>query len=1654
MKKTKRILSLMLSCTMLAAAVPMSELSVSAATSSVGLKSAVTANVNAKKFTHKEWTGKDYTDLSGRAVTGEDVFGINREDASLTLIPYQSTAAAAAAVWDYNAREKSTYMQMLTGEDEDWQLAVFQNEGKAQPAINAGFMNSNYTPNGADGWKNVQLPKSWTCQGFDFPIYANVVMPWQSGYDYVTVPDSPVNYNPVGLYRKTFTLDDGMLDDGRRVIIHFEGVESAYYVYVNGKEVGYSEDTFSPHRFDITDYLTSGENTLAVKVHKFCDGTWFEGQDMIYDGGIFRDVFLTSQPLVHISDYTVVTDLDSSYTNATMNLEVDIKNLSTTAHNGWSVNVAVMDEAGKNIIGNTSIPVTSVDSGKTASFKLSKAVTSPKLWSAENPNLYALVLTLVDGNGVAVETVSQQLGFREIEFTSTQVDSSYKVTTTQWKPITINGKRLLFKGVNRHDTDPFNGKAVTKEAMEEDIRVMQRNNINSIRTSHYSNDSYLYWICNKYGMYVMAETNLECHALMSNHDAKGLFYELAMDRTKTTFERLKNHPCNVSWSIGNEMVYTGDPNTSNGMFRDMIWFFKRNDPTRPVHSEGQGDKLGVDMASNMYPGSGSLWGRAGAGKMPYVMCEYDHAMGNSVGALKEYWDPIRSADNMLGGFIWDWCDQSRAVSLTTLNPSYGITDSVGNTGTCYGTDASWNNNAGTGSLNGGKSFSGYATLKDNAKFNAALSGTGKAFTFEVMVKPASTATNSVLLSKGDKQVALKTRSSGSGLEFFVYEGTSWKSVSCDFPSNWVGQWHQVVGVYNKGAISIYVDGNLMKSGSVADGIAAGTQPIGVGFDAENGRTVSGEISIARIYTRALSKAEIDGQRSATPAISSSDSSVLVWMDYSKNRPSADSGLWDYYAQSYAHKNLYADESKGHYFAYGGDWGDNPNDNSFCQNGLVSPDRTEQPEIAEVKFQYQNFWFSGDAEMISNRQVSVYNENNFKNLNEYTVKYELLRNGIVVDEGTASNTNVAPLSKGTISVPYEMPGVIKAGDEFYLNVSVLVKNGTDLLPAGTEISYGQFEVPAAARKVTPSISKDAVSVTESTSGFDVKGEDFSFTINKATGTMKSYTYKGEVLISEGPAPNFWRGYVENDNNAGKQKLFDTNWQHAANNIKVDSIKTSKNADGQNVITVNMNFPNAGGTKETIVYTINGSGEVTVKMTVDATATSMGSFLRVGSMMTLPAGFEKLSWYGNGPVETFNDRKTNGRQGVWESTVSEMFFPYMKADDCGNLTDVKWIAVQSSKHTNGLLVAATNPLEASALHFKPNDLHAAKHPYELSPRKETILSIDYGSMGTGSATCGQGTLSQYCLSSKKVYDWEFTIIPVSGTASGESLAESSKPYRSINSVIQDQSKNQIVIPVGSSASLKDKNGSTVLTGSVSVPSGNSLGEALQGKNSFTVEVNVTPTGNPEFNMFAGKGDNAFALRTRPGILDFHVYAGGSWRSISYNMPDDMAGSWVGRQHQIAGIYDASANTIRLYCDGKMLTEKATGTTEGVASSKYNFTIGACPDTGRSSQAEFSSVRVYNKALTATELAAQNTSSPKYAANNDAVELWVDFSADGPVYGDINADGTVDVKDVVLLQKYLLTLESFDKAQFAAADLNNDGKVNVFDMVFLKRILLGVL
>lgn len=1349
----------------------------------------VTSDVDKTKFTHKEWTGETYTDVDGNQVKAADVYGINTEPASTfatTNVVYDSVDKAIKGAKDYD-KAASKYVQFLTGKDQaDWSLVVLQNQALAQGDAYKNFYKTDYKATTNDWKTNLQLPCSWTRQGFDFSIYTNVTMPWQSKYDSnVSAPNAPANYNPVGLYRKTFKVTDDMKAANGRVYLSFQGVESSYYVYVNGKEVGYSEDSYSPHSFDITDYLTTdgSDNLLAVEVHKFCDGTWMEDQDMYYDGGIFRDVYLYSAPLVHIQDYKVETDLDENYENATMKLNVTVANASKAAAEGYKVDVRLYDQDGKMFVNDMTmdldtVPAADGDTDGSVSTAGSKLVLSPELWSAETPNLYTMVLSLYDSKtGTYMGSVSQQLGFREIEFTKSKVDTNGNRITTdsEYKPITINGKQLLLKGTNRHDTDPEYGKYVPHETQEEDIKLMKQYNLNALRTSHYSNDEYLYYLCDKYGIYVMGETNLESHALMNQGEKQVNFKNLAMDRTVTAFNRLKNRTAIVMWSTGNENYYSSSASYANGMFYDLIWYFKNNDSTRPIHSESSDGNNGTDMRSNMYPSVDTLYSRAAA-NMPYVLCEYDHAMGNAVGNLKEYWDAIRSSDNMLGGFIWDWVDQSRILSLDNLPQSYVVTEKKdGVVGSA--SISSVDENPDSGALTG-KSANGYA-LFESDKYNEALSGSGKSFTVEVICKPASDGADKVLVAKGDHQFALKTNSSKQ-LEFFAYYNNNWNSVTAKKPDNWVGNWHQVVATYDKGAIKIYCDGVLLGQGTGNTTIASSSVALGVGCSADNGRTFDGEISIGRVYNRALSLEEIKAQNSTTPAITEKSDDVLLWADFAGLTVDEASKPYDYYADTDAHTNLYSDEIKGNFYGYGGDSGESPNDNSFCVNGLVSPDRDVQPELYEVKYQYQSVWFTADDSKLLGETIDVYNENNFLNLNDFDVTWTLTEDGKAIGSGklSAEDTNLAGRESGTIKVPYRasMPEEKKAGAEYYLNLSVQLKEDTEWAKAGHEVAYEQFQIPAEVTKVEPTVNTN-VTVDESAEDvIKVSGTDFSFEVEKATGTLKNYVYKGETLLTSGPVPNYWRGILNNDNGN-----YDGNWKNVNKNVTASDIAVGTNDAGQKTIRVTLASASQANLKQTMVYKVDGSGAVTVDATVDATGTSLGRYIRIGTVMELPEGYENVEWYGNGPVEAMWDREDFATVGRYSNTVSGMFYPYLDTQDTGTVTGVKWISVTNPSAKSAMAIAATDTVEASALHFTVDDLDQAQHPYELTKLDSTILTVNYRSQGTGNKSCGADTLSAYLLPNNKAYTYEYTMVPY--TTKDSDPMDVTRAYRTVASVSED-------------------------------------------------------------------------------------------------------------------------------------------------------------------------------------------------------------------------------------------------------------------------------
>ncbi len=1355
--------------------------------------------------TGKEWTGTVVGD-----VQNAKVFRVNTQESSsfaTTNVIYDTTDNAIYGAQNF-AKEKSGYVQFLTGEGQKWDLAVVKNEAQMLAAY-PGFAETDFAvpTDGTDAdpedsrygtWKTgLELPCSWTRQGFDYSIYTNTTVAFQGSEHSLSSPNAPTQYNPVGLYRKSFTVDPSLTADGKRVYISFQGVESAYYVYLNGQFVGYSEDSFSPHSYDLTDYLVDGTNVLAVEVHKFCDGSWFELQDMYKDGGIFRDVYLYAAPLVYLEDYFVRTDLDENYENATLELDVTVRNKSNAAAEGYKVKAQLYEDGTKTPFGSRMTVNMDTIAANDRGTKLNSqmAVKAPKLWSAEQPNLYTLVVSLYDGEDNYLGSMSQQLGFREISFTRTEVDANGNRTTTdsEFTQYKINGQRLVFKGTNRHDTDPVYGRHVPKETMERDVELMKQFNLNAIRTSHYSNDDYLYWLADKYGLYVMAETNAESHQLMNNGNAEKVFKEAFLDRQANAFKRLKNVTANVAWSTGNENHYQSSKDYADGMFFEGIWYFKNNDRTRPVHSESSGAASGTDMHSNMYwfsyPGSFNA-------RMPWVMCEYAHAMGNAAGGLHNFWDYIRAdaADHALGGFVWDWVDQARLLDIPSTQTG-SLTEAKGVEGELSMTKASQLKDIPAAEQTKTfttKCLAGYVTF-DDPKYNEALSGTGKQFTLEVICKPYSDAGDQVLISKGDNQLALKTNGT-SQLECFAYDGSAsnkWNSLTVDLPADWAKNWHQVVATYDQGKICLYMDGKLLTEGTKNAKISSSSAPVGIGYDTTKSRKFDGDIAMGRIYTKALTLDQIKAQASATPAITSDSADVLLWAEMKDIQLGDIKYGYDYFSEDFAvESDLYANENNGKFYAYGGDNGETAHDGSFCVNGLVSPDRDPQPELWEVKYQYQSYWFTASDLELSQGKVTVKSEYGFHKLGDFNVIWTLLEDGVPVEGAENVPVNLGSAANlvgwgetAELTIPYadKLPAELKPGAEYRLNLSVQLKNKELWANAGHEIAYEQFLLPTGAALTQPAPSESTVSVEESTDKYTVSGENFSFEIRKADGVIQNYVYNNVTMLEEGPVPNYWRAPMENGDGSwgNAQKLDDK--------ITAKSITPSTDEQGRKVFDVEMNLGGGYKVTQTMRYVVDNTGAITVTSTVDKSGESgFSRFPRVGTYLTLPEGFENIQWYGNGPVEAVWDRETFARMGVYDkdikgrpATVSGMFYPYVKTDDTGTLTGVKWFAITDPSKTATLAIASADGVETQALHFNADDLTGKGHPYELSPRKETILGVNYRSQGVGTARCGPGVLSQYTLSNN-TYTFTYTIVPY---ATAENVADVTLPYRAVKPISMD-------------------------------------------------------------------------------------------------------------------------------------------------------------------------------------------------------------------------------------------------------------------------------
>jgi len=1015
------------------------------------------------------------------------IFGINKEPAHSTLIPFESPAGALGK-W-----EDSPYFISLNG---TWKF----NWVKTPSERPENFYKEEFK---VDNWEEIDVPSNWQMRGYGIPIYTDVNYPYSINTQ--IIPKIDHNYNPVGSYRRKFNIPTNW--KGREIFIHFGGVKSAFYIWINGEKVGYSQGSMTPAEFNITKYLKNDNNILAVEVYRWSDGSYLEDQDMWRFSGIFREVYLYSTPKVHIRDFYVRCVLDENYEHAILKVRIKNFNYGKTDEEQYKIGLSLLDKEKRFIDSEILMGETfGIKSGTEHLIELKAKIENPRKWTGETPNLYDIIIVLKNSKNEIIEVEHCKFGFRKVEIS--EVGS-----------FLINGKPIIFKGVNRHEHDPDHGRAIPYNRMVQDIILMKQNNINAVRTSHYPNHPKWYELCDKYGIYVLDECNLETHGLWDKVPRSDPNWtDACIDRMVSMVERDKNHPCVVIWSLGNEAGMGEN-------FKIMKNEALKIDSTRPIHYEGDYKQEISEVISSMYFSPKQLErnlkrNTAGTpGRMvklssprPYVLCEYAHAMGNSLGNFQEFMDVFEKYPNAIGGFIWDFIDQGlRKVS-----------------------------------------------------------------------------------DKGEE-----------------------------------------------------------------------------------------------------------------------------------------------------------------FWAYGGDYGDEPNDKNFCINGIVLPDRKPNPSLFEVKKVYQNIKFY-PVSLLEGKLV-IHNKFNFISLDDFITKWELTANGKVIQQGFIDSLNIGPSEKKELMVPFREPN-LEPNTEYHLKMIMSLGKNKLWAEKGHVIAWDQFKIPYNTLKESSSLQElPEIALDNLKESYVIKGDEFKIRIGKETGVLETYVYRNIELLNTPLIPNFWRAPTDNDLGLidfSKQSFpsFDFSWKDTSKNRTVKDITFEK--VNPNIIRVFVLFAIDNSEEDmALTYTVYGDGNIVIKSSIKPSI----NMARFGMQLTIKNEFNQLTWFGRGPHETMLDRKTSGAIGIYSGKVDELIHNYIRPQENSNRTDVRWAAL-TNKESIGLFVSDIGGtyLSISAWPYSLEELELAKHTYDLPKREFITFNIDYKQQGVGGDIPALASLhKKYILKSNEEYSYTFRI-----------------------------------------------------------------------------------------------------------------------------------------------------------------------------------------------------------------------------------------------------------------------------------------------------------
>ncbi|HWO64538.1 MAG TPA: glycoside hydrolase family 2 TIM barrel-domain containing protein [Umezawaea sp.] len=1182
-----------------------------------------------------------YAYLDNPRMTGEGQQAPHAE-----LRPYADVASAA------RREERTPYTASLDGQ---WKIAM----ADVPQDVPDGFFADGYD---VSGWQTTTVPHTWQTAGLDHPVFRNITEEVQPD----NPPFAPKDLNPTGAYARDFDVPATWRD--RSTFLRFEGVTSGYFVWVNGKYLGYDQGGYTPAEFDISSALRPGRNRIAVQVHRWGSGSYLEDVDQWRYSGIFRSVWLYATPRTHVRDVAVTTDLDDTYTNATLNARVS---LTRDRSGPLTVNASLRDPRGREVAafrGTT----------EGTEVALSQQVRDPEKWTDETPNLYTLVLS------VGGHVTSEAVGFREI--------------TVADRQLKVNGKRVLFKGVNRAETDPDHGRHVPRARQEQDVRLMKQLNVNAVRTSHYPSDPYFYDLADREGLWIDDEVDIETHAHESCPTEcladKPEWQDAYLERFVAMVQRDKNHPSVFLWDTGNEA------GLGAGHYAMADWA-KKNDPTRPLYHQSNspdGDAPYADVWGPRYPSPERLAQQAVSTTKPVILGEYAHAMGNSLGNFREFWDVIRANPQLQGGFIWDWAEQNirQDVRITPDGSGNGILAHL-----------SGKPEVVDGHRGKALDLSGLDDFVEVYR-DPQLEITGTALTLDAWVKPDTWTGDFTIIAKGDHAYALKMKDRTT-LEFFVHSGT-WRTVHAQVPADFYGNWHRLTGTYDGTVLKLFIDGVQVGSTPFSGTIDRTHYEVNIGRNPEvmqdnySGRMANGVVDDVRIYDRALPDAVIGtGGDPAADAVLALDFDTF--------------------------------ETRGTYLSNG--------ESLSGVDGLIGSDRFLQPETAQLAWVHQPLRFS-----YADGVLSVHSERAFASTAGSRLRWKVVEGTREVARGRQT-LDVAPGATATVRVPVPAnPGDV----ERFLNVEV-----TGAVAAHDQFPLGGTVVPGA----QPPDGQGTVVLADDPDRVEVSGPGFRYGFDKAAGTLDSMAVRDTELLVTGPELDAWRAPISNEIYSWGTAEGEL-WRAAGLDrlrTSVESVTASPDPTGGAVVEVRATVaapdrPDASF-GQVMTYRIDVAGTIRLAHQVSprGAVRTLPYLPRIGVSLAVPDRFQQFAWYGRGPQESYNDRKDGTPIGVNRSTVDEQYVDYYRPQDHGNHTDTRW-ALLTDGRSGGLLVSGANDVSVTPY----DELDRAAYPFELKRNAGwTTLHADHAATGVGDTP--NPVRSRYQVRADQDYSYSLVIRPLS-------------------------------------------------------------------------------------------------------------------------------------------------------------------------------------------------------------------------------------------------------------------------------------------------------